>query len=175
MSQTSLERPVESYAPFFQPGTVFVTCATIDREPILGQPATAHLLRTVLHQVKKTLPFRMLGFVLLPNHLHLLLRPQAGIAAGRVVAAMQHRYQQAYPQLMGIPGEMLLWERRYRMEPMPSVAEFAATLDTIHYDPVHHELVAHPEEWAESSYSAWVERGLYKLGWGWTTPERLQS
>jgi putative transposase len=52
---------------------------------------------------------------------------------------------------------------------------FAAVLDYIHYNPVYHGLVARPEEWPHSSYSVWVERKLYKLGWGWQMPQRIKD
>ena len=74
---------------------------------------------------------------------------------------------------MGSPAEMVVWEQRFTVEAVKEEIEFAQRMDTIHYDPVRHGLVTRPEEWVQSSYAAWVERGLYKLGWGWSEPERL--
>jgi len=39
---------------------------------------------------------------------------------------------------------------------------------------VRHNLADRPEEWLQCSYEAWVERGIYKLGWGWQEPESIK-
>ena len=88
---------------------------------------------------------------------------------------VQGRFQAAYPAVRGLPAAIVVWERRHLIEPLPDVAAFAHSLDSLHYAPVAQGLCARPEEWPQSSYSAWVERRLYKLGWGWTVPERLNN
>lgn len=175
MAQAYLERPIDVYVPFFRPGTVFVTCLAVNREPIFDQAATAHLVRTVLRQVKTEMPFQMVGFAILPDHLHLLIRPGKRVSAQQVVNRMRIRYRWSYAELMGSPSAMEVWERWREIELLREVETFAHRLDVIHYDPVHHGLVDRPEEWLESSYGSWIERGLYKLGWGWQRPQRLQG
>lgn len=165
--------PIAAYEPFFRPGAVFVTCGTVNSEPVLGQAATAHLLRTVLQDVRARLPFNMLGWVILPDRVHLLIRPDEERQTTEIVRRMRRRYERDYPQLMGIPGEVVVWSSDQRMEPIPGVETFARRLDRLHYEPVAQGLVPHPEEWEQSSYRAWLERGLYKLGWGWSRPERV--
>ncbi len=164
--------PLAAYRPYFQPGTVFLTWATVAGEPILAPATTAHLLRSVLREVQEELRFAMLGWVILPDHLHLLLRMEAG-EAREVARRARFRFQRTYPELLGIPGPMVVWDSRQGLEPVSELAEFAARLDYIHADPVAHGLVGQPEAWRQSSYASWVERGLYKLGWGWRPPARL--
>jgi hypothetical protein len=41
-----------------------------------------------------------------------------------------------------------------------------AFLDYIHYNPVKHGLAPCPHAWPASSFSRWVERGLYDSRWG---------
>jgi putative transposase len=169
------DRPIDVYAPFFQPGIYFVTCWAVNGEPIFGQRATAHLVRSVLHEVKGRNPFTMLGFVILPAHLHLLIRPEEGTPAGQIVDRFQQRYHRSYLQVMGIPGEMEVWDQRRSVERLSDVESFAHKLDVIHYDPVQHGLAPRPEQWESSSYASWIDRGLYKLGWGWHKPARLHG
>ncbi|MBX2997929.1 MAG: hypothetical protein KF893_05415 [Caldilineaceae bacterium] len=169
------DRPATAYAPFFRPGISFITCWAVNGEPLFGQRTTAHLVRSVLREVKQRLAFTMLGFVILPAHLHLLIRPEDGIPVGQIVDRFLHRYHDSYLQVMGIPGEMEVWDRRRSIERVDDVDDFAHKLDLIHYDPVQHGLAARPELWESSSYGPWVERGLYKLGWGWQKPARLQG
>jgi putative transposase len=173
MSQANLEPPLAAYERFFHPGIFFVTCRAVNGEQIFGQPTTAHLVRSVLKQVRRKFPFRMVGFVILPDHLHLLIRPEDGVAADRIADHLQWRYRREYAALMGVPEEMEVWDPGRSLERMADSGAFAHRLDTIHYDPVQHGVAQRPEEWGESSYRSWLERGLYKLGWGWQRPARL--
>jgi putative transposase len=173
MSQLSTEPPLPAYERFFQPGIFFVSCQAVNGERIFGQPATAHLVRSVLKQVREEARFRMLGFVILPDHLHLLIRPEEGVSSGQVVDHLQWRYRREYAAIMGIPREMEVWEQGRSLDRVVDCETFAHRLDTIHYDPIHHGVAQRPEAWRESSYVSWLERGLYKLGWGWQKPARL--
>lgn len=165
--------PLSAYTDHFHAGIVFVTLTGVGGERIFGRAETANLLRSVLREVRRELAFAMHAWVILPAHSHLLLHPSAEGGADEIVRRVRHRYARDYAQLMGSPSEMVVWEPRFGLEAVSDEAEFAIRLDTIHYDPVRHALVTRPEEWVQSSYAAWVERGLYKLGWGWSEPERL--
>ncbi|MFH1686811.1 MAG: hypothetical protein ABIE70_04740 [bacterium] len=39
-------------------------------------------------------------------------------------------------------------------------------LDYVHYNPVKHGLVQSPVDWEHSSFRAFVNEGLYPVGWG---------
>lgn len=166
--------PLSAYETHFHPGLVFVTLTGVRGERIFSRAETANLLRSVLREVRQKLPFTMHAWVILPEHSHLLLQPGAEGGADEIVRRVRHRYAIDYAQLMGSPAEMVVWEQRYGLEGVRDAETLATRMDTIHYDPVRHGLVQRPEEWSQSSYAAWVERGLYKLGWGWSEPERLQ-
>jgi len=165
--------PLSAYTPHFHDGIVFVTLTGVRGERVFGRAETAYLLRSVLHAVRRKQVFAMHAWVILPDHSHLLLQPAAGGDGGEIVRRVRQRYAREYAQLMGAPGPMVVWEQCFGLENVADVDEFAARMDAIHYDPVLHRLASRPEEWRQSSYAAWVERGLYKLGWGWSQPERL--
>ncbi|MBI3959146.1 MAG: hypothetical protein HY328_10075 [Chloroflexi bacterium] len=164
-----------AYTPHFHKGSVFVILTGVQGERVFGRAETANLLRSVLREVRQDVPFTMQAWVILPNQSSLLLHPNAAQGADEIVRRVRHRYARDYAQLMGSPVEMVVWEQRFALESVPEVETFALRMDTVHYAPVRHGLVKRPEEWVQSSYGAWVERGLYKLGWGWSEPERLQG
>lgn len=167
--------PLSAYETHFHTGLIFVTLTGVRGERIFHRAETANLLRSVLREVRHGSPFTMHAWVILPEHSHLLIQPSAEGSADEIVRRVRHRYAADYAQLMGSPTEMVVWEQRYGREAIGDTETFATRMDTIHYDPVHHGLVTRPEEWVQCSYGAWVERGLYKLGWGWSQPERLQT
>ncbi len=169
------DQPTTVYAPFFEESMTLVTCWAANGESILKQRATAHLVLSVLEKLQREKSFDLTAYVILPDHVHLLLRSTPGKAMSPVVELFLQRYQRDYAQLMGIPGSLEVWDRRRALERVSDVAAFATALDRIHYDPIQHGHVSRPETWAFSSYARWVERGLYKLGWGWRKPMRLQG
>ncbi len=63
------------YDAYFMLDCVFLTLTTIGQEPVLNDETDYHALRVVLNRVKRHSPFETLAFVLLPEHLHLLVRP----------------------------------------------------------------------------------------------------
>lgn len=166
--------PVAAYTRYYRPGAVLLASKTLGAEPVFALPGIPHLLRSVLREVQAALPFRVDGWAILPDEVAFLLCPGPGVSAEQILRRVRHRFQQAYPEVRGLPEPIALWARSRRIQPLPGVEAFAHCLDSLHYSPVARGLCPRPEDWPESSYSGWIERGLYKLGWGWSPPERLQ-
>lgn len=167
--------PLSCYRAYHQPGDVFVACATLRAEPIFCQAGMAHLLRSVLRKIQGTLQFRMHGWAILPHQCQFLLRPAQDVLAQQILQQVWQHFQMDCAQARGQPAPVVVWDQQHQIEPVPDLPRFALCLDRLHYAPVAQGLCARPEEWLQSSYSAWVERGLYKLGWGWAVPERLAA
>jgi REP element-mobilizing transposase RayT len=51
----------------------FITCSCYRRQPWLGTPRRRDLFLTVLEQVRKRYQFVVLGYVVMPEHIHLLI------------------------------------------------------------------------------------------------------
>lgn len=162
-----------TYANLFTPNLFFLTNHTVGGEAVLANELMMRVLRTVLIAVQKQHQFRLIGYVFLPDHIHLLLEPAANVILDQIVAATQQRFQTDYQQLIGMPGELLLWENHYRAQRLKDVDDFAIRLDGLHYAPVQQRFVDKPEQWPYSSYGNWLAQGLYPTGWGWTLPATL--
>jgi len=63
-------------------------------------------------------------------------------------------------------GEQGIWQRRFWEHTIRDDADFAAHLNYIHLNPVHHGLATAPRYWPHSSFLAWVEREAYDITWG---------
>lgn len=164
-----------TYADYFTPALMLLTCETINRDNVLDGESKMRLLRTVLNEVRQQYRFRMVAYVFLRNHLHLLLAPAEGVTLDQLVHEIMRRFENDYATLLGMPQSTRVWQRTYTAHKANDVNEFAAMLDYVHYNPVQHGLAQRPEEWLHSSYETWVERGLYELGWGWREPESVQG
>lgn len=162
-----------TYADLFTPNLFFVTNNTVGGEAVLANELMMRVLRTVLMTVQKQHKFRLVGYVFLPDHVHLLIEPLGRVVLDQVMAAVHQHFQADYQQVLGIPGAMLLWEWPYQAQRVADVDDLMRRLDYLHYAPVHQRLVEKPEAWPYSSYGDWVAQGLYAPGWGWSLPAHL--
>lgn len=162
-----------TYADLFTPNLFLITNQTVGGEAVLATELMMRVLRTVLTAVQKQSPFRLVGYLFLPTALRFLIEPADGVVLDQIMAAVHQQFQTDYQQIVGIPGDMLLWEKRYQVHRVTDVDDLALWLDTMHYAPVHHGFVDKPEAWPYSSYSGWVAQGLYPAAWGWSLPDRL--
>ncbi len=166
---------MSTYAEHFTPELFFVTCVTVAHEPVLGTSVMIHLLRTILNAVKQTYPFRTLGYIFLPDHIHLLVKLSTDVVLDQIVDDMREQFNQDYQALMGLPQPMQVWQTHYQAHKILEVEDFAARMDYVHYDAVHHKWSQKPEAWPYSSYQAWGKQGLYQTGWGWTEPPSVHG
>lgn len=164
---------MSNYERYYVPDSVFVTCETFGRQAILSSESSMHLLRSVLSAVKRRHRFQTVGFVFLPEHVHLLIKPADGVTLDQIMHDLFNTFEHDHREMMGIPSSATIWQRTYRQTKVYDLDEFKNRLDFIHYNPVAHGLVTRPEEWLHSSYGAWIERNVYKLGWGWEVPPEL--
>src|SRR5260370_20040560 len=57
----------------------FITCGCYHRKPWVDTPARRDLLLTILEEVRQRCRFMVLGYVVMPDHFHLLIsEPQVG-------------------------------------------------------------------------------------------------
>lgn len=163
------------YKKFFTPNLTLLTCRTVGDEPVLGSPEMVRLVRSVLRDVRDMLSFRLAAYAFLPTHLHLLTGWENDGPPNRLLSEMSRRYDREYQQVMGNPQPMTVWQKRIQAQSIQDLQSFVGCLDAIHYDPVRHGLVKRPEEWPDTSYEDWVERSVYKLGWGWEEPDSIRG
>jgi putative transposase len=146
---------------------VFLTQVTANRVSLFAQPNNTLLLREVLHGTKERHAFNMLAYVLLPDHIHLLIRPGDGVTHTQIMHSMKVCFTNQYKLRHCIHGEFHCWQRRYWDHVIRNEDDLKKHLNYIHYNPVRHGLATRPENWCDSGYGEWVKRGAYEIGWGW--------
>ena len=165
-----------NFRRYYVPNSIiFITQVVRDRERIFDDVETLELLRSTLHRVKELHAFAMLGYVFLPDHLHLLIRPTDGNTFSQIMHSLKPNFAKAYKRTQGITGSLRLWQPRFWDHIIRDQDDLARHLDYIHYNPVKHGLVDKPESWSQSSFLVWKERGAYPDRWGWTVPGSLQE
>jgi len=151
----------------------FVTFSCYRRLPLLNSTAAYRCFEQELEWVRCRYGFSVFGYVLMPEHVHLLLG-ETRVASLSI--ALQVLKQETSRKLKG-KGAAQFWLRRYYDFNVWSEQKRAEKLHYMHRNPVVRGLVAKPEDWPWSSfrhYAIGVE-GTVEIESFWTASRRDQS
>lgn len=143
-------------------GTYFITQVTYGRKPWLCDELPRQILRQAIQSVRKDYPFSIDGFVLLPDHFHLLMTLPEGdrhfSERMRRIKTFVTRKIGHLAQFQDEPtlsrekrGEKYIWQRRFWEHCIRDEQDFENHLQYIHYNPVKHKLCDRPEDWQFST------------------------
>ncbi len=154
----------------------FLTFCCYHRRRYLETVRARNLFLTILREVRRKYRFRLVGYVLMPEHVHLLIsEPEQG-SVSRVLQVLKQRVSRAMrgKKRRTASGQLSLkfgdamredrrfWQRRFYDFNVWSDAKRKEKLHYMHANPVMERLVEHPREWPWSSFSfyAYEEQGL---------------
>ncbi len=127
---------------------------------ILRNPAIADMVQASLLAFDSQ-RYRLLAWVVMPNHVHTLFQPMNGWTVAKIVAAWKkftaRKIRDA--QRDSTPGTPIsrlapttpVWHREYWDRYIRDESHFQQALEYIHLNPVKANLVVTPEEWPWSS------------------------
>jgi putative transposase len=156
----------------------FITFSCYERRSLLGTVRARTLFLKTLGEVRNRCGSLLVGYVVMPEHVHLLLsEPRKGnlaqlvqVLKQRVSRAMRARKRRAKGQLtLNFPnaaGELRrFWQRRYYDFNVYSAKKWREKLEYMHANPIQRKLVAHPRDWPWSSWSFYArgEEGPLKI------------
>ena len=147
----------------------FITCSCYRRQSLLGTPRRRDLFLTVLEQVRRRYHFVVAGYVIMPEHIHLLIgEPQVKTPstvmqalklgfARRVLAQPRRRRNPTHAVLFDhLPQH--IWQKRFYDFNVWTEHKRIEKLRYMHRNPVKRGLVASPELWRWSSFRAYFLR-----------------
>ncbi|MGA8938664.1 MAG: transposase [Acidobacteriaceae bacterium] len=125
-------------------GTFFITTQTHNRRRLFQVEATAqHFLETLQHYRHEG-HYKLHAFVIMPDHIHLLLTPQA-ITLERAIQLIKGGFSRK------LESKLPTWQRGFTDRRMRDRADFIAHRDYIHQNPVRSHLCQLPEDYPYSS------------------------
>jgi putative transposase len=102
-------------------------------------------------------PMDVIGYCLMPNHFHLVLRPQADGDLGRWMQWLLTTHARRYHRHYGTTGHV--WQGRFKAFPVEDDDHLRTVLRYVERNPLRAELVTRAEDWRWSSLAAWREGG----------------
>jgi len=149
----------------------FVTFSCYHRLPYLDNDQARTVFLDTLERTRQKHQFYVFGYVLMPEHVHLLLSEPPKTSFSGILRALK---TQTSKQLKG--DRPRIWQLNYYDFNVFTQPKFVEKLQYMHRNPVERGLVEKPEDWPWSSYRHWLsgERGTVEIEshWTWKLRER---
>jgi putative transposase len=146
----------------------FITTSCYHREPVLSPPQRRDLLLDTLEETRLRYHFVLVGFVIMPEHLHLLIaEPDTGDPSV-VMKVLKERFTRKLRTagaplitpfaMSGLPHPepAPVWQKRFYDFNIWTDEKRIEKLRYMHRNPVKRGLVARPEDWQWSSFRAYA-------------------
>jgi putative transposase len=153
----------------------FITCSCYRRQQFLGSAHRRDVFLKILDEVRQQYDFVVWGYVVMPEHFHLLISEPAKRNVALVMQVLKQRVSRRCRRKKKSAAQMTLWkslplrafwQRRYYDFNVFSEHKHVEKLRYMHRNPVKRGLVKSPELWRWSSFRAyWLgEEGPVKIG-----------
>ncbi len=148
----------------------FLTFSCYRRLPLLGNGAGYRVFEEKLETVRRRFEFVVAGYVLMPEHVHLLVGEPRVAALSEALKVLK----QETSKKLKVSGMAQFWQRRYYDFNVWTENKRVEKLRYIHRNPVRRGLAEKPEEWPWSSFRhyAFGEVGTVEIESEWTARRR---
>ncbi len=145
----------------------FVTFTCYHRRRGFDSPSACDLFVQVLEQMRRRFGLFLYGYVVMPEHVHLLLsEPRRGLLADAM-----HYLKLSFAKRLRTG---VFWQKRYYDRNLRDAHEFREKLRYIHRNPIRRGLVPEAGDWKWSSFRHYAlgEKGEVEIESEWTARER---
>jgi putative transposase len=132
--------------------TFFVTTITAHRQPIFRREATSNVLIETLTHYRDDRKYRLHEFVVMPDHVHLLLTPAEEISLERALQFIKGGF--SFRLKFGGP----VWQASFSNHRVRDPEDYENHREYIRMNPVRARLAERPEEYPYSSAAGLVQR-----------------
>jgi putative transposase len=160
-----MENPLVRYQ---QTGDLhFVTFSCYQRRPYLGFPSNRDLFERSLETMRVRYDFLVCGYVVMPEHVHLLISEPKRIILANAIQALKLSVSVQRT-------ERPFWHTRYYDFNVFTAPKRIEKLKYIHRNPVKRGLVTKPEQWTWSSFRHYQsgEAKIVQIDSQWTAWQR---
>jgi putative transposase len=148
----------------------FITFSCYRRLPLLGERAAYKTFESELEAVRRRYGFVVAGYVLMPEHVHLLVGEPLVSSLSVALQVLKQKTSRKLKKIGGLP----FWQRRYYDFNVHSELKRVEKLRYMHRNPVNRGLVETPEDWPWSSFVHYATgaAGAVEIESEWTAQRR---
>lgn len=122
-----------------------VTARANRKEALLETDLAKCLFVEILARTKEKYDFRLDNFVVMENHIHLLIWPSKGQELSAIMRRVLGSFSLSYNHVFSTCGHF--WGDRYYSRPITSFEEYLAVSDYIDVNPEKAELIDNARDW----------------------------
>ena len=150
----------------------FITFSCYRRAPLLSSPESRLTFEETLEEVRRWYDFYITGYVVMPEHVHLLVSEPERADLGRCIQMLK----QNASRKLKVSNDDPFWYPRYYDFNVWSERKLLEKLDYTHNNPVKRGLVERPEQWAWSSFRHYLTgiAGTVEIESHWRARKREQ-
>ncbi len=147
----------------------FITFSCYQRRPLLDTPPCRDLFVRILEETRSRFGIVIVGYVVMPEHVHLLISEPENSNHSVVVQVLKQRFAHELLERLRQRGDFPegsfwgtvlkqghVWQRRFYDFVVWNRQKRTEKLRYMHENPVRRGLVAAPEEWRWSSFRAYA-------------------
>ena len=144
---------------------------------MLGTARARDRFVKILDEVRRRHEFRLVGYVVMPEHVHLLLTEPAKknpstilqVLKQKVARALLKKRRRVTNGQLSLPfdgstrEEAHFWQRRFYDFNVWGEKKLKEKLEYMHANPVQRKLVEHPRDWPWSSWAHYAGKGESRI------------
>lgn len=135
----------------------FLTTVTKDRIEIFKEPKNCKILLVTIEYFKLILDYRLYGFCIMPEHLHLIIHPFGKYNSSYIMKMLKDSFARKLNKINDKEGK--IWQKGFYDECILDTLTLIKKLEYLHNNPMKDRLVNSPEEYPYSSYNHYLKSG----------------
>jgi REP-associated tyrosine transposase len=137
---------------FHQTGHLhFITISCHRHTHIFKDPNACNTLQQILEETRKKYGFLILGYVIMSNHIHLLMTEPEETPLSTAIQVLKQRFSRTR-------SEEFVWEARYHDFNVFTESKKIEKLHYMHRNPIKAGLIEEPHQWPWSSFRAYAHK-----------------
>jgi putative transposase len=149
-----------NYRRLFIPGGSYFFTVNLQNRGSLLLTERIDLLRNAVRHTRRSMPFEIDAWVVLPDHMHCMWKLPSG---DDDFPARWRSIKLGFS--FALRPSAQIWQRGYWEHALRDEPDWAAHMDYVHFNPVKHGYTHAPGLWRYSTFRACVKRGLYPKDW----------
>ena len=135
---------------YYQNAVYHVTIRGNNKQAVLRNEEDKNDFLKSLRKYRERFKFKLFGFVIMDNHVHLVIQTNGSINISRVMQAITLSYSQKFRHKYNYVG--YVWQGRFRSNVIESESYILECLNYIHHNPLRAKMVEEIGDYIWSSY-----------------------
>lgn len=121
-----------------------------NKQKILSKDEDKQAFLETLAKYRERLKFKLYAFVIMPNHVHLLIQTQGKVNISKIMQAIMLSYSQKFRNKYDYTG--YVWQGRFKSSVLENDQYVKTCINYIHNNPIRAELVKNIKDYQFSSH-----------------------